>query len=119
MSSQQQQSSGGGVTVKTEEAAESSKDPVQRLADILNDPGLSEDNKTALIKLSQQRFRYRRSMAQKSLWALVLQLPVLYFGGLVGVTLSVETSTQVTWLNGFLAGIVAAYFGTTAWRPSS
>ena len=105
--------------MKTEEAAESSKDPLQRLADTLKDPGLSDENKAVLIRLSQQRFRYRRSMAQTSLWALVLQLPVLYFGGLMGVTLSAETSTQVTWLNGFLAGIVAAYFGTTAWRPSS
>ena len=109
------------VTLQTEQAVESGKDPVQVLSAILRDKELDDENKAALIKFSRERFRYRRSMATVALWAIVLQLPVLYLSGFTSVSfsLSSEVSTLVTWIDGFLVGIVGAYYGTTAWRPAS
>ena len=108
-----------GVTLKTEEAVESGNDPVQRLATILKDRGISPENKTVLIQFARGRFRYRRLMAQWALAALIVQVPVLYVGGYYNAPLDGEVATLLTWVDGFLASIVGAYYGTTAWRPSS
>lgn len=53
---------------------------------------------------------------------MVLSLAVLFLGALFvtnfGSMLS-EVSTLITWIEGFLAGIVAAYYGMSALRPAS
>ena len=109
------------VTIHTEQSAGSAQDPLQRLVCILKDGELSDENKRALITFSRERFRYRRLMALTLLWAIVLQLPVLFVSGLAAVNfaLSGEVATLITWIDAFLAGIVGAYYGITALRPSS
>ena len=104
------------------DTASAAKNPLKALADILKDKDLSGDDKRVLVEIWRRRFFHRRVMAYMALSAMVLSLAVLFLGALFvtnfGSMLS-EVSTLITWIEGFLAGIVAAYYGMSALRPAS
>lgn len=94
------------------DAASAAKNPLRALADILKDADLTADDKRVLVEIWRRRFFHRRVMAYVALSAMVLSLAVLFLGTFFvanfGSMLS-EVSTLITWIEGFLAGIVAAY----------
>ena len=121
------------VPVKTNAAPESSKDPIKIMIDIAENEKLSDADKSALINYAQSRFTNRRRMAYIALYTLVFSLVLLFVAifidGLIicagkdpcnGILKSIEGSkTIIIWIEGLLASIVAAYYGVSAWRPSS
>lgn len=104
------------------DAASAAKNPLRVLAEILKDKDLTGDDKRVLVEIWRRRFFHRRVMAYVALSAIVLSLVVLFLGAFLvadfGSMLS-EVSTLITWIEGFLAGIVAAYYGMSALRPAS
>ena len=118
---------------KADAAPEAGKDPIRVMIEITENKNLSDADKSALIKCAQARFRNRRRMAYVSLYTIIASLVLLFaaaffdgFGACPagqtcdGILKSIENSqTLITWIEGFLATIVAAYFGVSAWRPAS
>ena len=109
--------------IPSDPASDSAKDPLTTIAGILKDTDLSDEHKKALIRFSQQRFRHRRIMAYLALWTIVGSLGALLLGVFFvsdfGAALQGGVGTLITWIEGFLAAIVAAYYGISAWRPTS
>ena len=104
------------------------KDPLRVLADLATATDLSDDDKSALIAFGMNRFRHRRTMAYIALFAVLGSMALTFLGAFVdGVTgktcvidsLGDDASSLIIWVDGFLATIVAAYYGVSAWRPSS
>ncbi|MCK5335439.1 MAG: hypothetical protein KAQ67_04720 [Gammaproteobacteria bacterium] len=114
-------------------AADSSKDPLRLMIEIVKDENISDDDKKALIKFASSRFKNRRRMAYVSLLAIVISLLFIFLGALIDGASSCPTGTTCTsflntinenqsliaWIEGFLTSIVAAYFGVSSWRPAS
>ena len=116
-------------------SAESSRDPVARLAELLTTEGLSPEQKTLLVGEHRARFKNRRKMAYISLYCLLALFIVVLIGivtdglykcevddencrrGILAVMN--ENSTVIVWISGFFTSIVAAYYGSTIIRPSS
>ena len=88
------------------------KAPVQVLVEILKDPDLSDEHKQVAEKFLRGRFRTRRRMAW---WALAALLAV----AAVKLFYPPAADIDVVWLTTPLVGIVGAYYGTTAFRPSN
>jgi len=121
------------VPFRVEKASEAGRDPLRIMIEIAKDAVLSDADKTALISYSQARFTNRRRMAYVSLYALVASLAFLFIAALIdglgscptgqtcqGILGSIKNSQGlITWIEGFLAAIVAAYYGVSAWRPAS
>lgn len=121
------------VPVKNNVAPESSKDPIKIMVEIAENEKLSDTDKRALIQYAQSRFTNRRRMAYIALYSLVFSLlmvfAAIFIDGFrtcpvgqtcVGLLKSLESNkTLIIWIEGFLASIVAAYYGVSAWRPSS
>ncbi|WP_430815292.1 hypothetical protein [Carboxylicivirga sp. RSCT41] len=114
------------VTVKTE--AESGRDPLRIMVEIATNKEISDADKTALILYAQRRFTNRRRMAYVALYTIIASLGLLFiaafYDGLSnskdGILKAVEDSQSlIIWIEGFLAAIVAAYYGVSAWRPAS
>ena len=104
------------------DTASAGKSPIRVLADILKDPDLSSDEKRIVVEIWQKRFFHRRIMAYLALSAMLVSLGLLFAGVFLvedfGEMLA-EASTLITWMEGFLAGIVATYYGMSALKPAS
>lgn len=113
---------------------EASRDPVAKLAEILADPKLTEQQKNFLVQQHRTRFKNRRRMAYLSMACLLTFflciLVAIWVDGLYvctddeycrkGVlTVIQENSTVIVWISGFFTSIVGAYFGSTIIRPAS
>ncbi|MCP4119489.1 MAG: hypothetical protein GY737_29640 [Desulfobacteraceae bacterium] len=121
------------VPVTVETAPEAAKDPLERMIEIAENDKLSDQDKNTLIKYSRERFVNRRRMAYLALYTLILSLAALFIAAFIdgfttcpegrtctGVLQSIkESQTLFIWIEGFLAAIVGAYFGVSAWRPAS
>ncbi len=113
---------------------ESSRDPLSKMIEIAKDKELSDADKSALISYAQKKFVNRRRMAYIALISIVVSFFLLFVAAFidglappcpkdhtcVGILESIKNSqTLITWIEGFLTSIVAAYFGVSAWRPAS
>ncbi len=112
---------------------ETSKDPIIVLKEILADKDLNADEKEWLLNYSVTRFKNRRRMAYWSLTAILASLAFLLLGsvydgmipcvadktctGILANLSSIKGLLQ--WIEGFLAAIVATYYGVSSFRPSS
>jgi hypothetical protein len=119
-------SSSSVVPVKVEKDPEAGRDPLIIMIEIAENQNLSDQDKTALILYSKERFKNRRLMAYVALYSLVAALGFLFLAafidGLSNSTIleSIKgNQTLFSWLGGFLTTIVAAYYGVSAWRPAS
>ena len=115
--------------------AESSRDPIAKLAEILAMPQLTQQDKVFLIAEHKARFKNRRKMAYISLTCLLALFLVILIGILsdgfyicegddeycrFGILKVMNANSDViVWISGFFTSIVAAYFGSTIIRPSS
>jgi len=100
---------------------DSSRDPLSKMVEILKDPDLSDTDKQALLNYAKRKFDNRRRMAYIALFAIIASLALLFLAAFVEGALTVinQNQTLIIWIEGFLASIVAAYYGVSAWRPSS
>ena len=109
---------------------EASKDPLNILKVIAKDKEIDPETKEWLFNYAVTRFTNRRKMAYLSLITIVafvgfLVLASLYDGVFVtkageGILASVEkVESLLIWIGGFLASIVATYYGVSSFRPSS
>lgn len=131
----------GGINQPTT----SSHDPLRVLMEIAKDPDLSDAEKQTLIQMDRQRFTNRRRMAYWALFAIIGTLVFLLGAAIydalpdemlacataakaTGTALPncgsilkslTEAQTLLSWIMGFLASIVAAYYGFSSLRPSS
>ena len=113
--------------------SEASKDPLSKMVDIAKDPDLSDSDKSALIAYAQKKFINRRRMAYIALITIVASLVLIFVAAFVDGTRSCtevsqcvgilstisDNETLIIWIEGFLASIVAAYYGISGFRPSS
>lgn len=131
----------GGIN----QPASSSQDPLRMLIEIAKDPGLSDAEKETLIQVDRERFVNRRRMAYLALFAILGTLVFVLAAAILdaspdrmlacataakagGTTLPdcgailislTEAQTLLSWIMGFLASIVGAYYGFSSLRPSS
>ncbi len=111
---------------------ETSKDPIIVLKGILADKELNANEKEWLLNYSVTRFQNRRTMAYWALGAILASLAFLLFASLydgigtceaapcVGILTSLgQIQGLLEWIEGFLAAIVATYYGVSSFRPSS
>lgn len=114
-------------TVREGSGQESSgSDPIVRMVAIAKDPDLSDEDKARLIGYAAQRFQNRRRMAYVALWAIVGSLIFVGVAGLIDGFCGKDilekiknAQTLLGWIEASLAGIIAAYYGVSAWKPSS
>ena len=86
-------------------------DPVRALAEILKDEKFTAEDKQLLFDMARTRFKNRRIMAYISLFG------ILGFALLSAIpNFDID---QINWVYATLAGIVATYYGMSAFRPSS
>lgn len=130
---------------RNKKVSEAARDPVRLMMEILeNDSPYTESAKIVLIQAVRNRFKNRRLMAYLCLGFILLNgVALLVFAaidgmsgsaipvdaavpggdakvGCVGILACVgEYSDLFVWINFFMTSIVGAYFGTSAWRPSS
>ena len=104
----------------------SGNDPLERMEGILKDEKLSDDQKNYLLRFSATRFKHRRKMAYIALWTIIGSLAILLLMAAIdckqGTTMLAQLKEVQALLIGievFLTGIVGAYYGTSAARPSS
>lgn len=104
----------------------SSNDPLERMGEILKDEKLSDEQKNYLIRFSATRFKHRRRIAYTALWTIISSLALLLL--MAAIDYKQETAMLATlkdvqslliMIEVFLTGIVGAYYGTSAARPSS
>ena len=114
-------------------APEAARDPLSKMIDIAKDSELSDADKKLLIAYAQNKFTNRRKMAYIALVAIVASLALLFVAAFIdgfsgcpnsssctGILTNLkENQTLLAWIEGFLTSIVAAYYGVSAWRPSS
>ena len=119
--------------MKSGTSAESSRDPMRIMIEIAESDKLSDADKTALINYAQTRFTNRRRIAYIALWGIILSLILLFIAAFIDgfgtcppeqqcnsiLEAIGESQTLFAWIEGFLAAIVAAYYGVSAWRPAS
>ncbi len=110
------------------------RDPLNQLVAIAKDDQIDDQTRQWLLNYAVNRFRNRRRMAYISLGAMLAFFAFLaiasFFdcstatGADKGQCVNVMTNLQhveglIIWINGFLATIVATYFGMASFRPSS
>lgn len=112
---------------------ESSRDPIIILREIIADKDIDENGRNWLLAYSVTRFKNRRRMAYLALGAILVSLALLFlFAILDGQNPCLEENKctsilmslskvqgLLSWIEGFLASIVAAYYGMSSFRPSS
>jgi hypothetical protein len=111
---------------------ESSRDPIRIMIEIAENDKLSEAEKSALIQLAQTRFTNRRRIAYIALYGIIISLALLFIAAFIDrftictagqechLLKSIKNGEALfIWIEGFLAAIVAAYYGFSAWRPAS
>ena len=111
------------------------RDPIHLMQEIARDQSLTPEDRAMLIRFAGDRFKNRRFMAYACLWTLIgtaiLLMLAAFVDGLVlcsgnapsschGILATIEDSQALfIWVDGFLTAIVGAYYGVSAWRPSS
>ncbi len=112
---------------------ESAKDPIMVLREIARDDEIDADTKSWLFKHSIDRFKNRRKMAYSALYTIIGIVVFLLLASLIdglrectgeacgpGILDKInEVGDVLVWIVGFLASIVAAYYGSASLRPSS
>lgn len=105
---------------------EASKDPIRQMMEIAANNDLSPTDRALLIQYARDRFKNRRRMAYVCLYTIIASAVVLFVGAFVEGIFDKKVLTAITankdlfiWINSLLAAIVGAYYGVTAWRPSS
>jgi len=112
---------------------ESSRDPLRILKEIAADKDIDTVTKNWLFEYAVTRFNNRRKMAYMSLLTILVFLGFLVLGALhdgmascvvdkscIGVLESISKIEKLlVWIGGFLAAIVATYYGVSSFRPSS
>ena len=105
---------------------EGSKDPLRLMIEIAKDPVLTPEDKTSLIVYSRERFLNRRRMAYASLYTIIGSIIFLFLAALLDGFSSSQILDKIKEnqglfgsILGFLTAIVGAYYGVSAWRPSS
>ena len=96
------------------------------MGEILKDEKLSDEQKKYLLQFSATRFKHRRRMAYIALSAVIGSLALLLLMAAIDckqdttilATLK-EMQSLLIVIEVFLTGIVGAYYGTSAARPSS
>lgn len=113
--------------------ADSSKDPLNRLEAIAKDSSIEPEVKQWLLNHAVTRFQNRRRMAYLALYTIIA---IVVFLGVAavhdgvsecvsqqtcqGILASIEqVQSLMAWVVGFLASIIAAYYGVSSFRPSS
>ena len=99
-----------GTPTVTDTSPGSSQDPVKTLAEILKDKNLTPEDKQLLFDQARTRFKHRRRMAYIALYGMFV---------VAGVSAIPGVELDTNWLYPTLAGIVAAYYGMSAFRPGS
>ncbi len=121
------------VPMKIDVAPESSKDPIRIMVEIAENERLSDTDKNTLIQYAQSRFDNRRRMAYIALYSIIFSLLLIFLAIFIdgfndcqsescgkSILVSIKNGENIIiWIEGFLASIVAAYYGASAWRPSS
>lgn len=121
------------VPVNIESVPEAGRDPIRIMIEIAENKNLSDKDKSELILYAQTRFKNRRRMAYISLSAIIASLALIFLAAFIdglsscpaeqtceGILVSIKNNQNlITWIEGFLTAIVAAYYGVTAWRPAS
>jgi hypothetical protein len=114
------------IPVSIESKSESARDPLRIMIEIAKDDRLSPEDKKRLIMYSQNRFTNRRKMAYMALYGILASLGFLLLATIVdGISSTAilesigDNKSLFAWIEGFLAAIVAAYYGVSAWRPAS
>ena len=104
----------------------SAQDPIEKYRMIIKDEDLDADQKAWLIDRADRRFQNRRRMAYISLFALLGSLVVILGGAVVDgiadtkIVAGLQGAANLLGsTNALLAAIVAAYYGSSALRPSS
>lgn len=110
-----------------------SKDPLAVLKEIIKDKDIDEAGRNWLLEYSVTRFKNRRRMAYWALSGILVSLVFLLSFSIIdgqsscivenkctGVLKSLgEIEGLLQWIEGFLAAIVATYYGMSSFRPSS
>ena len=119
--------------MKSDSSTESSRDPMRIMIEIAESDKLSDADKAALINYAKTRFTNRRRIAYIALWGMIISLILLFIAAFIDgfstcppaqqcntiLKAIGESQTLFAWIEGFLAAIVAAYYGVSAWRPAS
>ncbi len=112
------------VEISTTPAA--AKDPIASMVEIAENDKLTDQDKTVLIEFAKNRFKNRRRMAYISLYALIVSFALFFIAAFIEAFSGYPILTKIqsnyalfTWLEGFFTAIVGAYYGISAWRPSS
>lgn len=104
-------------------AKNASQDPMILMMNIATDNRIQDESvRKFLLEQSTQRFKNRRRMAYIALIAVLVTLAVALIAALFdpqGFKNLHSQSSIIIWINGFLISIVAAYYGVSAWKPSS
>ena len=117
----------GNSVVRGIEITSSARNPLDRMVDIAKDPDLTDEDKIELILYARNNFKNRRKMAYICLLTIVVSLALLFVAAFID---GIRTDTKilaaikdiqgiVASIQGFLTAIVGAYYGVSAWRPSS
>ena len=106
--------------------ASSARNPLDRMIEIATHPDLSDLDKATLIMYARSNFKNRRKMAYICLWSIIISFALLFAaafndGILHSKILAAISDNQTIFVSieGFLTSIVGAYYGVSAWRPSS
>ncbi len=111
----------------------SSKDPLKTLMEIAQARDIDPEIRDWLFNYSVTRFKNRRRMAFIALTTIIGIIAFLGFGAIYdgtstcvdsgqcqGILASLEKiESLMVWAVGFLASIVATYYGVSSFRPSS
>lgn len=102
------------------------QDPLRIMLEILADERISDSDKKILIGFSKERFRNRRRMAYLCLYCIFaivafLGIAVVVDGFTEEAVMSNinEVNAVISTIVAFLTGVVLAYIGAAAFRPSS
>lgn len=108
------------------EPSESSRDPVRLMMEIVQNTDISPGDRAALVKFASSRFKNRRIMAYICLYTIIASMALIFIGAFLDglfdtnvIGVIKENTALYVWVDGFLTSIVGAYFGVSAWRPSS
>ncbi len=121
------------VPVKVETASEAGKDPLRVMIEIAENDNLSDQDKSAPITTRKPASLIDDVWPISPFYALVVSLALLFIAAGIDsfrtcpkdqdcspILESIKNGqTLITWLEGFLTAIVAAYYGVSAWRPAS
>ena len=105
---------------------EASRDPIRLMMEIAANGDLTPTDRALIIQFARDRFKNRRRMAYICLYTIIASAIFLFVGAFVEGFCDKKVLTVISthkdlfiWINFFLTSIVGAYYGVTAWRPSS